>query len=241
MLKEHQGLVIEKCCKLLGTTTERVLGPPRKDKLSASRLSLAIFKSYKSSGQSFATGVLASERVAINLMQTTQWIYERGMQELQDIAVEYFHDIPVQIKNWDWSDKWSYPVINCQATYLTFDIPTSDKGSLRPVREAPSLITYEKCVVMPYHESSAWKRLRPMDIPESVSYKARRAQDGEMDVGTGRGNLNTRTQLSGCKIWRKRKLVKVIPPTNVLSGQQGPCPSRHSTPNLNRLRKVAWC
>ena len=78
-------------------------------------------------------------------------------------------------------------MINCHATYLTFDIPTSDKGCARPVRDAPTLITYEKCVVMPYHETSDWKRLRKIDIPETVSYKARRAQDGEMEVGTGEG------------------------------------------------------
>ena len=49
MLKDYQDLVIKKCFKLLETTNERVLGPPRTDKMSASRLSLAIFKSYKSS------------------------------------------------------------------------------------------------------------------------------------------------------------------------------------------------
>ena len=60
--------------------------------------------------QSDGTGILNSERTAISLMQTTQWIYERGMKELQDAAVEYFHDIPVQIGTWDWSEEWSYPV-----------------------------------------------------------------------------------------------------------------------------------
>ena len=40
---------------------------------------------------------------------------------------------------------------------------------------------------MPYHEAGIWSRLRKIDIPESVSYKARRAQDGEMEVGTGEG------------------------------------------------------
>ena len=49
------------------------------------------------------------------------------------------------------------------------------------------MITYEKCVVMPYHDGGVWKRLRRIDIPETVSYKARRAQDGEMEVGTGEG------------------------------------------------------
>ena len=66
-------------------------------------------------------------------------------------------------------------------------MPNSDKGSIRPLRDGPTLVTYEKCIVMPYHESGSWTRLRDMDIPESVSYKARRAQDGEMDVGTGEG------------------------------------------------------
>ena len=78
-------------------------------------------------------------------------------------------------------------MINCQATYLTFSLPTSDKGCVRPVRDAPTLVTYEKCVVMPYHEAGNWKRLKPINIPETVSYKARRAQDGEMEVGTGEG------------------------------------------------------
>ena len=49
--------------------------------------------------QSDGTGPLRTEKTAVRLMQTTQWIYERGMQELQDVAVENFHDIPVQIGN----------------------------------------------------------------------------------------------------------------------------------------------
>ena len=50
--------------------------------------------------QTDGTGILNSEKGAMHLMQTTQWIYERVMQELQDAAVEYFHDIPVQIGTW---------------------------------------------------------------------------------------------------------------------------------------------
>ena len=72
--------------------------------------------------QSYGTGILNSEKGAIKLMQSMQWIYERGMSELQDAAVEYFHDIPVQIGNWDWSDKWSYPVVNCQATPYEYQV-----------------------------------------------------------------------------------------------------------------------
>ena len=136
---------------------------------------------------SHETGLLVSEKAAIKLMQTTQWIYERGMKELQEAAVLDFHDIPDQIRDWDWSDKWSYPVLNHKATYLTFGIPTSDKGSVRPVRNAPSLLTYEKCVVMPYHEANSWTRLRKMDVPPNVSYIAQGAQDGEMNIGDGEG------------------------------------------------------
>ena len=40
---------------------------------------------------------------------------------------------------------------------------------------------------MPYHESGQWRRTRSISIPETVSYKARRAQDGEMEVGEGDG------------------------------------------------------
>ena len=42
MLKDHLTRTAEKCCKLLGTQVDRVLGPPRTDKLSATRLSLAL-------------------------------------------------------------------------------------------------------------------------------------------------------------------------------------------------------
>ena len=49
MLKEHYAMIVDKCCKLLDTDPNRVLGPPKTDKLAASRLSLVIFKSYKSS------------------------------------------------------------------------------------------------------------------------------------------------------------------------------------------------
>ena len=49
MLREHLTRTAEKCCKLLGTQVDRVLGPPRTDKLATTRLSLALFKSYKSS------------------------------------------------------------------------------------------------------------------------------------------------------------------------------------------------
>ena len=49
MLKDHFNRTTEKCCKLLSVNTDRVLGMPRIDRLSATRLSLAIFKAYKSS------------------------------------------------------------------------------------------------------------------------------------------------------------------------------------------------
>ena len=47
--------------------------------------------------------------------------------------------------------------------------------------------SYLKCVVMPYHPSGDWKRVKPITVPETVSYKARRAQDGEMELGEGDG------------------------------------------------------
>ena len=40
---------------------------------------------------------------------------------------------------------------------------------------------------MPYHESGQWKGVKPISVPDTVSYKARRAQDGEMEVGEGDG------------------------------------------------------
>ena len=49
MLKDCYDLVTERCCKLSGTVTGRVFGPPKTDKMSATRPSLAIFKSHKSS------------------------------------------------------------------------------------------------------------------------------------------------------------------------------------------------
>ena len=49
MLKDHFNRTTEKCCNLLTVNTERVLGTPKTDRLSATRLSLAIFKAYKSS------------------------------------------------------------------------------------------------------------------------------------------------------------------------------------------------
>ena len=49
VLKEHLARTAEKCCTLLGTQTVRVIGPPRTDRLAATRLSLALFKSYKCS------------------------------------------------------------------------------------------------------------------------------------------------------------------------------------------------
>ena len=306
MLREHLTRTADKCCKLSGTQVDRVLGPPRTDKLAATRLSLALFKSYKSSlmvkelaghyssviepdewrigststmtsfnpllvitatktvrimginskaayapekmldtvmpvpeefllaelwfyrnlGRSHVfqailnriqstvvyanmamvhrlcpalaltpintnhtagTGLLKTEAGSLELMQSTQWIYERGMHELQEAAIENFHDIPVQVDTWTWSDWSSFPVATCRATYLTFPLPKSDKGSDRPLREKPTLTSYRKCVVMPCHDSALWRGLRPVSIPETVSYKARRAQDGEMEVGEGEG------------------------------------------------------
>ena len=49
MLRDHFDRTTEKCCKLLSVNADRVLGTPRTDRLSATRLSLAIFKAYKSS------------------------------------------------------------------------------------------------------------------------------------------------------------------------------------------------
>ena len=265
MLRDHFDRTTEKCCKLLSVNTDRVLGTPRTDRLSATRLSLAIFKAYKSSlmvkelaghyssiiepdewkiGNTSAmtfnpslvvtalktvrilginstaayapekvldtvmpvpedfliselwfcktmgkvpgfqtileriqstavytnmtmvqrlcpaleltpinshsardTGSLTTERGTLELMQSTQWIYERGMHELQEAAIENFQDIPVQVHAWHWSEFNSFPVVNCTATYLTFPLPSSDKGSDRPLRENPALSSYVKCVV----------------------------------------------------------------------------------------------
>ena len=237
MQKDHLARTAEKCCKLLGTHVNRVLGPPRTDKLSATRLSLALFKSYKCSlmvkelaghyssvtepdewkigttsamtfnpslvitalktvrilginskanyapekmldtvmpvpeeflltelwfcrnlgrshvfqailnriqstvvyanmamvhrlcsalaltpintNQTTGTGLLKTEAASLDLMQSTQWIYERGMHELQEAAIEYFHDIPGQVETWDWLESSSFPVATCKATYLT--------------------------------------------------------------------------------------------------------------------------
>ena len=305
ILKEHLARTAEKCCKLLGTLTDRVIGPPRTDRLAAARLSLALFKSYKcslmvkelaghyssvtepdewrigttsamtfnpsliitaqktvrilginstaayapeklldtvmpvpeeliltelwfcrnlgrspafqkirnriqstvvyanmamvhrlcpalaltpiSTNQVTGTGLLKTEAGALELMQSTQWIYERGMHELQETAIENLYDIPIQVDTWVWSDTSSFPVATCRATYLSFPLSNSDKGSDRPVRENSSLNSYRKCVVMPYHDSGQWRRVRPISVPETVSYKARRAQDGEMEVGEGDG------------------------------------------------------
>ena len=304
-LRDHFIRTTEKCCKLLSVNTNKVLGEPRTDRLAATRLSLAIFKAYKSSlmvkelaghyssilepdewkiGNTSAmtfnpslvvtamktvrilgnnstaayapekvleivmpvpedfliselwfcktmgkvpsfqmileriqstavytnmamaqrlcpaleltpinshpaknTGSLLSERGTLELMQSTQWIYERGMHELQEAAIDNFQDIPVQVHNWRWSESSSFPLVDCTATYLTFPVPTSDKGSDRPLRETPAMSSYVKCVVMPYHQSAEWKRVNPITIPKSVSYKARRAQDGEMELGEGDG------------------------------------------------------
>ena len=305
MLKDHLARTAEKCCKLLGTQVDRVLGPPRTDKLAATRLSLALFKSYKCSlmvkelaghyssvtepdewkigttsaltfhpsllitalktvrilginskanyaletmldtvmpvpeefflselwfcrnlgrcptfveilrriqssvvyanmaivhrlcpdlaltpintNQATGTGLLKTETGSLELLQSTQWIYERGMHELQEVAIENFQDIPVQVDSWAWSELSSFPVATCKATYLTFPLPKSDKGSDRPLRESPVMMSYRKCVVMPYHGSGLWRSLKSISIPESVSYKARRAQDGEMEIGEGEG------------------------------------------------------
>ena len=106
---------------------------------------------------------------------------------LQEAAIENFQDIPIQVDGWHWSDSSAFPVVNCKATYLTFPVPSSDKGSDRPLRETPVMSSYVKCVVIPYHQSGDWKRRKPISIPETVSYKARRAQDGEMELGEGDG------------------------------------------------------
>ena len=109
------------------------------------------------------------------------------MHELQEAAIENFQDIPVQVHGWHWSEVSPFPVVNCQTTYLTFPLPSSDKGSDRPLRENPVMSSYEKCVVIPFHSSGDWKRLKPIATPETISYKARRAQDGEMELGEGDG------------------------------------------------------
>ena len=191
--------------------------------------------------QSDGSGPLKTEGTAIGLMQTTQWLYERGMQELQDAAVEYFHDIPVQIGTWDWSEKWSYPVINCRATYLTFNVPSSDKGCVRPVRDAPTVITYEKCVVMPYHESG-------LETIEEDRHSGRTSAIRQDELKTvrwksapGKDNLNIRILLNGCKIWQKMKLGKVSLQARVSLDLRSHSHSRHSHPNSKLMKKEEWC
>ena len=46
ILKDHLKRTAEKCCKLLGTMPDRVIGPPRTDRLAATRLSLALFNCF---------------------------------------------------------------------------------------------------------------------------------------------------------------------------------------------------
>ena len=135
--------------------------------------------------QSTGTGLLKTEAGSLELLQSTQWIYERGMHELQEVAIENFQDIPIQVDKWAWSESSSFPVATCRATYLTFPLAKSNKDSDRPLRDNPVLTSYRKCVVMPYHGSGIWKNLKAISIPETVSYKARRAQDGAMEIGEG--------------------------------------------------------
>ena len=59
--------------------------------------------------QANVTGILKTENGALDLMQTTQWIYDRGMHELQEAAIESVHDIPVQVHNGDWSEIFNLP------------------------------------------------------------------------------------------------------------------------------------
>ena len=181
---------------------------------------------------------MTTEKGTLELMQSTQWIYERGMHELQEAAIESFQDTPVQVHGWHWSEFSSFPVVNCKATYLTFPLPSSDKGSDRPLRENPVMSSYVKCVVIPFHPSGDWKRLKPITIPETISYKARRAQDGEMELGEGDGQPET--PLRGCKILQRKRLEKVKPPTSVLWGHPHSCHSPLSSPSSNLMKRAAW-
>ena len=108
---------------------------------------------------------LIIEKGTREVMQSTQWIYERGMHELQEAAIENFQDIPVQVHGWHWSESNAFPVMNCTATYLTFPLPSSDKGSDRPLRENPVKSSYVKCVVIPFHQSGDWQRFTAYYCP----------------------------------------------------------------------------
>ena len=239
ILKDHFERATEKCCKLLAVNTDKVSGVPMTDKLSATRLSMAIFRAYKSSlmvkelaghyssitepdewriGDTSAitfkpslvvtaqktvrilgnnstanyapekvldtvmpvpedfliselwfcktmgkvpslktilerilsTAVytnmtmvqrlcpaleltpinshssrrvmsLTTEKGVLEMMQSTQWIYERGMHELQQAAIENFQDIPVQVSDWDWSESnaFSCGQLHCNVSYVS--------------------------------------------------------------------------------------------------------------------------
>ena len=71
-------------------------------------------------------------------------------------------------------------------------------------------------MVMPCHDSGQWRSVRPVLIPETVSYKARRAQDGEMVVGKAMANPTTKTQLNACKILQKKRQGKANPQVRIL-------------------------
>ena len=358
MLKDHFDRTTEKCRELLSVNTDRVLGTPRTDRLSATRLSLAIFKAYKSSlmvkelaghyssiiepdewkiGNTSAmtfnpslavtavrtvrilgnnstaayapekvldtmpvpedfliselwfcktmgkvpsfqtileriqstavytnmtmvqrlcpaleltpinshsardTASLTTERGTLELMQSTQWIYERGMHELQEAAIESFQDIPVQVCDWHWSEFSSFPVINCKATYLTFPLPSSDKGSDRLLRENPVMSSYVKCVVIPFHPSGDWKRLKPIAIPETISYKARRAQDGEMELGEGDGQPEYKDSTERMQDLAEEEAGEGEAANQRTVGTPHSCHSPLSSPSSNLMKRAAWC
>ena len=67
------------------------------------------------------TGPVVDWKTTLKFTQTTQWIYERGLDELQTRAIKVFADIPLKSSELTRVDQVFLPAAYHQVTYLNFD------------------------------------------------------------------------------------------------------------------------
>ena len=113
--------------------------------------------------------------------QSTHWIYQRGMDQLQESAVWSFNDIPVRSSELTRNPMYDFPVGVHEVTTLKFEVGSDRAEATRPTRKAPFLETLRRYVVFPCCPDQKWGvSLRPKPTKEKVNYAIRRRFDGEV-------------------------------------------------------------
>ena len=82
--------------------------------------------------------------------------------------------------------------------------------------------------------------MRSVSIPNTISYRARRAQDGELVVGESEGQPEYKDSTERVQDFAEEELGKVTLQNNVQLLDRTESLSQPSNPSSNSMDRVAW-